>query len=327
MPKFKPQHSRLLFIDKKIRDKTFPNCSSLAEEWEVSSKTIQRDIEYLRDMLDAPLSYSAKNRGYFYTENSFTLPAFDLNDSDLFAIFIADKLLQQYKNMPVYPRLQSVFARIEDSLPEKVSFHPAHMDDKCSFVASPQTLINPQVWENIFTGLRESKSLTVSHKKPNSTEPLTRTIDPYHITSSQGEWYVIGFCHTRDAMRTFAISRINHAKVHENNFTIPDNFNFKKVANEHFGVHWGQNSYKVLIWFGQDAAPYIQERQYHPSQQIEENDDGSINVALVTNHLLEVKRWVLSWGDQAKVLAPTALIDEIRDELEKARVQYDTIEK
>jgi predicted DNA-binding transcriptional regulator YafY len=324
MPKFKPQHSRLLFIDKKIRDQTYPNCSSLAEEWEVSSKTIQRDIEYLRDMLDAPLSYSAKNRGYFYTENSFTLPAFDLNDSDLFAIFIADKLLQQYKNTPVYLRLQSVFARIEDSLPEKVSFHPALMDDKCSFVASPQTFINPQVWETIFTGLRESKSLTVTHKKPSATTSHSRSIDPYHVTSYQGEWYVIGFCHLRKAIRTFAISRVTHANVTDNSFSIPEDFDFDTASIEHFGVHWGQNSYKVQIWFSRDASPYIQERQYHPTQQIEENDDGSINVALVTNHLLEVKRWVLSWGDQAKALAPDALIDEIRDELEKARIQYES---
>ncbi len=323
MPKFKPQHSRLLFIDKKIREGKYPNCSSLAGEWEVSSKTIQRDIEYIRDMLDAPLAYSAKKRGYYYTENSFTLPAFDLNDSDLFAIFIADKLLQQYKNTPVYPRLQSVFARIEDSLPKKVSFHPAHMDDKCSFVTSPQTSINPQVWENIFTGLRESKSLTISHKKPTSAEPLTRTIDPYHITSSQGEWYVIGFCHSRNAIRTFAISRINHAEVHEGNFTVPDDFNFKKVSNEHFGVHWGQDTYKVRIWFSPGIAPYITERHFHPCQNIEKNRDGSIIFSLSTSHLLEVKRWVLSWGDQAKVLEPEKLVNDIREELCTACRQYE----
>ena len=322
MPKFKPQHSRLLFIDKKIRDKTYPNCSSLAAEWEVSAKTIQRDIEYIRDMLDAPLAYSAKNRGYYYTENSFTLPAFDLNDSDLFAIFIADKLLQQYRNTPVYSRLRSVFSRMEDSLPDKVSFHPAALDDKCSFVASPQTLINPQVWETIFKGLRESKSLTISHKKPSDISSHPRGIDPYHITSYQGEWYVLGFCHLRKAIRTFAISRISYAEVTDNSFIIPEDFDFNTASNEHFGVHWGQSSYKVKIWFSCDAAPYIQERQYHPSQKIEENDDSSVHVSLITNHLLEVKRWVLSWGDQAKVLEPNILVNEMIDELDKARERY-----
>ena len=55
MPKFKPQYRRLLFIDRKVRDGSYPNCPSLAREWEVSVKTIQRDIDYLRDELGAPL--------------------------------------------------------------------------------------------------------------------------------------------------------------------------------------------------------------------------------------------------------------------------------
>ena len=68
MAKYKPQHARLLFIDKIIREKRYPNCSSLAEEWETSSKTIQRDLDYMRYELDAPLVYSAKERGFYYTE-------------------------------------------------------------------------------------------------------------------------------------------------------------------------------------------------------------------------------------------------------------------
>ena len=70
MAKYKPQHSRLLFIDRKIREGRHPNCSSMAEEWEVSRKTIQRDLDYMRYQLDAPLEYSAKHRGYFYTEET-----------------------------------------------------------------------------------------------------------------------------------------------------------------------------------------------------------------------------------------------------------------
>ncbi len=88
MPKYKPQHSRLLFIDRKISEGRYPNCGTLAEEWEVSSKTIMRDLEYMRYQLDAPLEYSAKNRGYFYTEENFKLPALSIKESDLFAIYL-----------------------------------------------------------------------------------------------------------------------------------------------------------------------------------------------------------------------------------------------
>ncbi len=94
MAKFKPQYRRLIFIDQKIRQGMqvgrLPNCSSLAEEWEVSRKTIQRDLEYLRDELNAPLEYDAIQHGYYYTEENFRLPAIRIRQSDLFAICIAE---------------------------------------------------------------------------------------------------------------------------------------------------------------------------------------------------------------------------------------------
>ena len=84
MAKYKPQHSRLLFIDRKIREGQHPNCTSMAEEWEVSRKTIQRDLDYMRYQLDVPIGYSAKHRGYFYTEEQYKLPAMNIRESDLF---------------------------------------------------------------------------------------------------------------------------------------------------------------------------------------------------------------------------------------------------
>jgi hypothetical protein len=57
MAKYKPQHSRLLFIDREINTGKHPNCGSLALEWEVSPKTIQRDLDYMKYQLDAPSWY------------------------------------------------------------------------------------------------------------------------------------------------------------------------------------------------------------------------------------------------------------------------------
>ena len=118
MAKYKPQHARLLFIDRKIRERGYPRYSSLAEEWEASIKSIQRDLDYMRYERDAPIQYSAKKRAYFYTEEQYQLPAMNIRESDLFAIYLADKLLGQYEGTPIYDSLRSVFRKIEDSLPD-----------------------------------------------------------------------------------------------------------------------------------------------------------------------------------------------------------------
>lgn len=85
MPKFKPQYRRLLYVDRKLREGAYPNCSTLADGWEVSAKTIQRDINYLKWELDAPIDYHRARHGYYYTERSYRLPAINVNESDLVA--------------------------------------------------------------------------------------------------------------------------------------------------------------------------------------------------------------------------------------------------
>ncbi len=322
MKKFKPQHSRLLFIDREIREGGFPNSDLLAKEWEVSRKTILRDIDYMRTMLNAPLAYSPKDRGYYYTEENFHLPAMSLNDSDLFAIFIADKVLKQYENTPIYSRLNSVFAKIFESLPDKVTINPDLLDNKFSFFQIPRTIISESVWETIFSALRTSQTVFISHEKPGSEKKEERKIDPYHVLSFQGEWYVIGYCHLQKSIRTFALSRISRAEPVDDYFTVPDDFDFKQTTRSSFGVQWGEEEFAVKIWFSEKAAPYIKERKWYRKQHIIENDDRSIIMCFNISHLLEVQRWVLSWGCMAKVLAPGELINQVAEELQKTSAHY-----
>ncbi len=75
MAKYTPQHARLLLIDIWLGGGCYPDCRQLAEEYQVSSKTIQRDLDYMRYQLDAPIAYSAQHRGYHYTEAGYKLPA------------------------------------------------------------------------------------------------------------------------------------------------------------------------------------------------------------------------------------------------------------
>lgn len=321
MKKFKPQHSRLLFIDKKIRDGKFPNGTSLAMEWEVSSKTIQRDLDYLRNTLDAPLAYHAGKRGYYYTEKSYRLPAMTLNDSDLFAIFIAEKVLRQYENTPIYNRLKSVFAKISESLPEKITVDPSFVNNRFSFFKGPLSTISTHVWESIFSALRTSETILISHAKPGD-KPGNRLIDPYHLVSYQGEWYVIAFCHSRQEIRTFALSRISGAELTGKKFSLPADFNFQTVSRDRFGVQWSEKEYEVEIWFSAQAAPYIRERQWHENQKIMENADSSLILKFTASHLMEIKRWVMSWGKMARVMTPTELADEVKKDLTEALGRY-----
>lgn len=315
MGKYKPQHNRLLFIDKKISEGKHPNCTSLAQEWEgVSAKTIQRDLDYMRYQLDAPIDYSAKERGYFYTEANFHLPAISIKESDLFAIYLAEELLEQYKDTPLYDRLSSVYKKIEDSLPVNALPQTELPHARFTVFSPPSTSIQPKIWDTIFESVRTKTQLEIVYQPPGQ-EPAKRLLDPYHALRYDGDWYVTGLCHERTQIRTFSLSRIRKVTPQKEHFTIPTSFDFKKITGSRFGIHWGGDEQQVEIMFSSKTAPYIIERNWHPSQNITLNPDGTIQLQLTVNHTLELKRWILSWGKDAEVIKPQKLRDEIQEEM------------
>ncbi len=311
MAKYKPQHSRLLFIDREINTGRFPNCGNLAEEYEVSRKTIQRDLDYMRYQLDAPLEYSAKHRGYYYTEKNYKLPAIDIKESDLFAVYLADKLLIQYEGTAIYNSLCSVFKKIEDSLPNKIAFDPGNEPSRFTVFPPSNTIIKPGIWETVTSAIRLSRKFEVHYQTPGS-EPSKRTLDPYHGVRFEGDWYVVAFCHLRQEIRTFSFARMLSAKLLPDTFEIPASFDFHKLSGSHFGIHWGKDEVDVKIHFNKAVAGFLKERKWHPTQRIEENPDGSAVLSLRVNHLLELKRWVLSWGSMAQVLEPKGFMEDLK---------------
>ena len=322
MQKFKPQYRRLLFIDRKIRDGKYPNCQTLATDYEVSPRTIQRDIDYLKFQLEAPIDYCHSNRGYYYTEENYRLPAITITESDLFTVLIAERALKQFQSTPLYNKLAPVFEKFSKALSDRMIVHPAWIDSRVFFFPEPSTEIDAQIWETLAAALRDDRRLRIMHKSAGREKALGREVDPYYLVNYKGEWYLNGHCHRRGSIRTFAVSRISDATILEQSFQMPEEYSHEKMFGDQFGIVWQDKKHDVRIRFTAAIAPYIQERQWHPAQNIKANKDGSIVLRFTTNHIKEVKDWVLRWGPEAKVLGPPELREELIAALRKALAAY-----
>ncbi len=322
----KVQYRRLMFIDQKLRDGTrlgrYPNCRTLAEEWEVSPKTIMRDIDYMKNQMDAPIEYDQYRHGYFYTEPDYKMPALNIRRSDLFAIWVAEKVLRQYENTPIYDNLVSVFDKLAESMPEKVSVDPTWLQHRFTFLAEPAPRLDADVWRVVFEGLRQSRRLKFRYRLPGRSKVHWREVDPYHAVSYRAEWYLAGHCHYKHSVRTFAFSRMEAVEMTDEWFFIPDDFDYQELAGDSFGIIAGDDSYEVKVRFAPQLAPYAGEREWHPTQQSRVQPDGSLVLKFTTSHLLEVMRWVLSWGAGATVLGPDELKEMVSRELEGALLSY-----
>ncbi len=310
----KLQHTRLIFIDRMIRKGNYPNATSLADEYEVTTRTILRDIEYMRDSLSAPIEFDRSHNGYYYSEHNFFLPALDIKESDFFAICITEKALQQYHNTPLYDQLEGIFTKLKQYLPESIRVNTSWIDTRYTFMHESFTRIDASIWETVSNSLRLTRQLEMIHLKAGAEKAVKRIVDPYHIVNFRGEWYLVAFCHKRGEVIRFAMSRIKSATLLNSPYTIPADFDFNNFIGSGFGIMTEETEEAVSICFAKEQAPYIIERQWHRDQSIEENSDGSVILKFTTNSLFEVKRWVLSWGPGAEVLSPASLRKQVAEE-------------
>ena len=323
MEKLKPLLDRMCFIEGEVLKDTYPNCRTLADDYEVSEKTIQTTLDYMRDSMKAPLKYNSSKRGYYYTDPHFRIMQsnIEIDESDFFAICIADKALSLYANTPLHEKLTKAFEKIRDSLPEKIQVRTTWLSERYTFMEDPATTINMEVWDALGDSLQSQRELAITHHKVHDDGATERVVRPYHVVNFKGEWYLIAWCTLRKEIRIFAISRIDEARVLDKAFTIPEDFDIHHYLGNSTGIIL-EDEFEVTISFSSELAPYIRERFWHREQKIEEQDDSTLYLTMPARSVLEIKRWVLSWGSEARVIKPEKLARQIRGEAEKILSVY-----
>ena len=112
---------RIFWIDREIRQGKYPNNRLIAEHFEISEKTAQRTMDFLRDRIKFPLAYSAEKRGWYYSEPAWALPAIELTEGDLVAILLTEKLSRQYRGTAIGQQVEQAFSKVLDAMTNTIT--------------------------------------------------------------------------------------------------------------------------------------------------------------------------------------------------------------
>lgn len=314
---------RINQIDDIIRRGTYPSASAIAKELGVSLRTINRDLDVIRDYYYAPLEYDQTRRGWYYKDPNFFIKYIQFEEGELFSLALFDTLLLQYKNTPLEKKLSSIFEKIRQSLPSTVSIDSRFLDDSLTYIPDALAPIKTEVFDSVFSGLKKKQTLFFEYKPLQKTTFMERKIDPYHIICQRGNWYVIGYCHLKNEVRIFSFSRMQNVQLSNERFQVPKDFNAKDYVDKTMGV-WlsAKTNYKVRLLFSAEIGTFAAEHIWHENQKVKQNKDGSVEVEFETTQLPEVKRLVLGQGRTVKVLEPRELVEEIREEVEEIKNMY-----
>jgi predicted DNA-binding transcriptional regulator YafY len=319
----KVQINRILMIDEAIRSGSFPTITKLANKAEVTNRTIERDIEYLRDRYEAPLEYDNQKHGYYYSEPNFFIKSVIMTEGELFSIALFDQVLGQYRNTPIETALRRIFKKIVQSMPDNVTINSSLLSPHISIISDHHGPIDQKVFENIFKALKTRQSVTFDYRPLQKTTYMSRNVDPYHAICQRANWYFIGYCHDKKGLRTFSFSRVKNVKLTKNNFNIPKSFKPEENFDKGMGVFGSSKApYTVELLIANEIGTYALERQWHDTQEVEQREDGSVYVKFTTTQIPEVLRMVLGQGHTVKVLNPPELVEKVKDEVKKVRKMY-----
>ena len=290
-----------------IQSGKFPNAAQLGKDLEVSPKSVQRDLEFMRERMNFPIEYDKNRWGYYYTKDVGSFPAFSVTEGELFAVLVAEKAMHQYRGTNLERPLMSAFKKLAASLPETISLHMADWEQTISFRSSAEPISNLEIFDQLARAAAEGRQLALQYRKPGSAAAEKRSIDPYHLANVNGDWFLFAYCHLRKDIRTFVPSRILSAEETGKRFQRPRDFSIEKALRDSFGVHSGKAEHHVVIRFSELVADYIREKKWHASQELKNLSNGGVELSLRLSSLVEVQRWILSWAGNAQVFAPEEL--------------------
>lgn len=283
----------------------------LARELEVSTKSIHRDLEFMRDRLGLPLEYDGGRVGYGYTEEVSAFPTVQITEGELFALIVAEKALQQYRGTNFEKPLLSAIRKMEQSLPDTISLNLSDIEQTISFRTRAEQQLDLDIFDTLAKATARRQQLELRYRKPGRKEIEARVIDPYHLGNINGEWYLFAYDHLRKDIRTFVPARIRSAILTGRTFQPSPTFSLDERLRGSFGVQSGQGRHAVVIRFNARVADYVREKRWHESQRLREIAGGGVELRLKLSGLEEVKHWVLSWGGDAVVLQPPELVDAV----------------
>jgi proteasome accessory factor B len=307
----------MLQIHQAIQSGAYPSASTLARQMEVCTKSIYRDLEFMRDRLQLPLQYDDRRFGYYYTEPVKAFPALQITEGELFALVVAERALQQYRGTSFERPLLSALQKLEQSLPDTISLSLTDIGQTISFRTSSEPILELAIFDALAKATTARRQLELTYRKPGQPLAEQRVVDPYHLANINGEWFLFAFDHLRNDLRTFVPARIKAIRPTGKTFERRHKFSLEQRLRGSFAVQSGEGEFDVVIRFHPRVADYVREKKWHESQQLRELRGGGVELRLRLSSLAEVARWILSWGGEAVVVRPPELAESVRQAARK----------
>jgi predicted DNA-binding transcriptional regulator YafY len=290
--------------------------TQLARQLDVSRRTVYRDLNFLEEQ-GAPVW---QKDGRFGINRTRYVANVRLSFHEAMSLVLAGLLLSRTIDAH-NPHVIAALRKLSGILPPKLLSQLGRAIDRVR--THPDGHCQVAVLEALAEGWGTRHKVKIGYRSPRSGRLRQRVVSPYAIEPTPSGFYVIGYDDWAEDLRTFKLDRLESASVLSLTYHVPDEFDLEAHLNSGWRIMAGEEQTEVALRFSPAIASRVRERQWHPSQQLAETEDGGCVLRVFVAQPREMQPWIRSWGAEVEVLAPSWLRAKIAGELKRAVAQYE----
>jgi predicted DNA-binding transcriptional regulator YafY len=333
MPQSKLAFIRYMLIDQMLRNKhkPYPTKEDLleacAERFGVRSiSTIEKDLNAMRMEFEAPIEYSKREKGYYYSDPEFKFLSVNLSDDQLKALSFVETFLQEFKFMPIFSEFSDAVDKVLDGLEitrnfgnDLKSVNQFIQIDKSPYYKGSDIL------SRLIKLISNQKTVRIRYQKFGSEQDKDYVIHPYLLKEFRNFWYLVGYVADYKEVRTFGVDRILDAEEAGIPYIPETEVNFQ--AQSFFKYCYGITALdgrpeRVVLSFSVFRGNYIKSQPIHPSQQILADNDQELRIELHLINNFELRDLILSYGSHVRVIEPISLAEQIKKAIADSLKNY-----
>jgi len=314
---------RFYKIDQMINERRLVPFKDLQDELEVSRATLKRDLDYMRNRLNAPIVWDRDAGGYRFDKTSpsiggqYELPGLWFNSTEVHALLTMQHLLANVDPGGILtPHIQPLMARL-NALLGAADNTAEEIRKRILIVGQGKRHMKIEHFERVGSALLRRKRMVISYFARGKGETTEREVSPQRLVHYRENWYLDAWCHLRDGLRNFAVDSITRVEVLEKKAKDASRASMDLVLGPGYGIFTGQDVQIARLRFTPERARWVAQEQWHAKQRGSLESDGSYVLELPYADDRELIMDILKFGADVEVIGPAALQDRIKAEIGK----------
>lgn len=322
---------RFYKIELLLRSRGCVSFEVLLEELDVSRATLKRDLQYLRDRLNAPIVYDRMDNGYRFEQASATvgarheLPGLWFSENELHALLTMHQLMAGLDDDGVLSRhLQPMMDKLQGMLGADET-EARELMRRVKVIGTARRRTPSRSFELLGSALVQRKRVKLKYFKRSDRTTSDREVSPQRLVNYRNTWYLDAWCHASDGLRRFSLDAIKDAETLATKARHVAVKDLESALDAGYGIYGGagaQLAWATLV-FEPDAAQWVSVEEWHPQQKARWLPDGRYELQVPYADPTELAMDILRHGDSVVVTGNAALKQAIRGRLDSARARYD----